>query len=133
MAYNLIRNILEHHLTQVTDVPEIFWEGVSEQPTDGVPYIKFKFQPTSTRPAVRGIDPQKRFQGLLRVFPYFPEGQGPQAVEACVNNILETFDATKDLSYGGHTLRVEYSERGQVLTDSPWVYVPINIAWYYYD
>jgi hypothetical protein len=133
MTYKIIRDILEYHLTQVTDVPDIFWEGVDRSPQSGVPYVRPKFQPTSTRPSVRGSNPQKRYQGLYRVFVYYPEGRGPQDVETCVGNILETFDATKDLSFGGNTLRVEYSERGQVLTDSPWVYVPIDIAWYYYD
>jgi len=133
MAYDKIRDILEYHITQVTDVPQIAWESVDYKPTDGTPYVVPELVPTSTRPTVRGENPQKKYQGLYRVKVYYPEGKGPQDIETCVNNILTTFDATKDLSYNGETLRVEYSERNQARTDSPWVYVIINIAWYYYD
>lgn len=134
MAYNIIRNILETNLITVTDLPStIFWETVPYQPSNGVPHIRPVFIPTSTRPAVRGTNPQLKYQGLYKVFVYYPEGQGPQDLETCVNNILTTFQATTDLTHSGNELRIEYSDRGQVLPESPWIMVAVDIAWYYYS
>lgn len=132
MSYKAIRDILEYHLTQVTDVPNIVWESTNFVPTNGTPYVKTFFVPTTTRPSVMGETPQLRYDGLFRVFPYYPEGNGPQDVETCATNILTTFAATNDLSFNSETLRVEYSERTQIRQESPWVFIPITISWYYY-
>ena len=80
-----------------------------------------------------GVNPQKKYKGLYRVHVYYPEGKGPQEVETCVDNILTVFDATKDLSYNDDYLRIEYSDRSQVMHESPWVHIVVDVAWYYYD
>ena len=131
--YDKIRNILEVTLNSIPDLPTVYWESVPNDRQSLESYIEPKFVPTSTRPAVRGQSPQKRYQGLYRVHVYSKEDAGPQGVESLAQKILDTFDATKALSYDGHSLRIEYSERGQAMTDSPFVYLTINIAWYYYD
>ena len=132
--YDKIRNILEVTLAGISGLPTIFWENVPEDDKNSLTaYIQPKFVPTSTRPAVKGENPQKRYQGLSRIHVHYKEDQGPQALETMVNTIIDAFDATKALTYDGHSLRIEYSERGQILQDSPFAYITINVAWYYYD
>lgn len=134
--YDSIRAALEVKLSNVAGIPPIAYENVSFSPTTGQAFVQPRFIPVSRRPAVRGPNPQQRYDGVFRVFCYVPEGQGPAAADDLVNKVIDAFDATTDISFtsGGNTIivSVDYAERDNGFVDSPWYYVAVNIGWYIY-
>lgn len=96
------------------------------------------FSPLSRRPAVRGLTPQQRYEGLFTVFVYCPENAGPGTCDGIANTIIDAFEATTDISFDVDTnttitVSVDYAEREQGILESPWYYIPVNIRWYIYN
>jgi len=135
--HNDIRAALESHLSTTAGLPAIAYENVPFDPTTGTSFLKVMYIPTTRRPAVRGLNPQQRYEGLLSVTVYCPEGNGPSTADDYANLVTEAFEATTDISFTNSDLEtiqvsIEYADRQQGFVDSPWYYVPINIAWYIY-
>jgi len=135
--HNDIRAALETHISTTADLPTIAYENVVFEPTTGTSFIRVQYLPTVTRPAVRGLNPQLRYQGVFAVTVFTPEGNGPSTADDYVNKVINAFQATTDISFTNaqsQTIKVsiDYAERQQGLIDSPWYYVPINIGWYIY-
>lgn len=135
--YNDIRAALETHLSNVSGIPSVAYENVLFDPTTGTSYLKVMYIPTERRPAVRGLNPQQRYQGVFSVVCYTPEGKGPKEADDYANSIVEAFEATTDISFTNsdtETIKVsiDYAERQQGFLDSPWYYVRVNIGWYIY-
>lgn len=135
--YDDIRAALEVKLSNISGIPDIAYENVSYSPTTGTPFVQPRFIPVSRRAAVRGPNPQQRYEGVFRVFCYVPEGNGPNAADELANKVMDAFDATTDISFtnsGGSTVivSVDYAERDNGFVDSPWYYVAVNIGWYIY-
>lgn len=128
-----IRAALETQLANVASVPEIAYENVQYSPTTGVSYIEPMYLPVSRRPAVRGLNPQQRYDGVLSVNCYAPEGKGPSAAETIAENVMDAFEATTKLTHNGVTVYIDYAEVQRGLLDSPWFLVPVNIGWYAYN
>lgn len=128
-----IRATLETQLANVVDVPDIAYENVSYSPTTGTSYIEPMYLPTSRRPTVRGLNPQQRYEGVLSVNCYAPEGNGPAAAETIAENVMDAFEATTKLTLNGVTVFIDYAEVQRALVDSPWFLVPVNIGWYAYN
>lgn len=128
-----IRSILETQLTSIQDVPDIAYENVPFDPTTGVSYIQVFYIPTSRRPAVRGTNPQQRYEGIFAINCYAPEGSGPAAAETIAENVITAFEATTSLTSNNITVSIDYSEVEQGFLDSPWFMVPVNIGWYAYN
>jgi hypothetical protein len=135
--HNDIRAALETHISTTANLPDIAYENVVFEPTTGTSFIRVMYLPTVTRPAVRGLNPQLRYQGVFAVTVFAPEGNGPSTADDYVNKVIDAFQATTDISFTNAQsetikLSIEYAERQQGLIDSPWYYVPINIGWYIY-
>ena len=135
--HNDIRAALETHISTTANLPTIAYENVVFEPTTGTSFIRVQYLPTVTRPAVRGLNPQLRYQGVFAVTVFTPEGNGPSTADDYVNKVINAFQATTDISFTNaqsQTIKVsiDYAERQQGLIDSPWYYVPINIGWYIY-
>ena len=135
--HNDIRAALETHISTTADLPTVAYENVVFEPTTGTSFIRVQYLPTVTRPAVRGLNPQLRYQGVFAVTVFTPEGNGPSTADDYVNKVINAFQATTDISFTNaqsQTIKVsiDYAERRQGLIDSPWYYVPINIGWYIY-
>tara|TARA_R110000868_G_scaffold12600_2_gene59884 strand:- start:287 stop:709 length:423 start_codon:yes stop_codon:yes gene_type:complete len=135
--HNDIRAALETHISTTANLPTIAYENVAFEPTTGTSFIRVMYLPTVTRPAVRGLNPQLRYQGVFAVTVFTPEGNGPSTADDYVNKVINAFQATTDISFTNaqsQTIKVsiDYAERRQGLIDSPWYYVPINIGWYIY-
>jgi hypothetical protein len=128
-----IRSILETQLAAVNDVPQVAYENVPYSPTTGTSYIEVNFVPTSRRPAVRGLNPQQRYEGIFIINCYAPEGKGPAAAETIAENVMTAFEATTSLTTNNITVSVDYSEVRQGYLDSPWFVVPVSIGWYAYN
>ena len=134
---NDIRAALESHLAGTSGLPSIAYENVAFEPTTGTSFLKVQYLPTATRPAVRGLNPQLRYQGIFAVTVFTPEGKGPAVADDYSNKVIDAFAATTDISFtngDAETIKVsiDYAERQQGIIDSPWYFVPINIGWYIY-
>ena len=130
-----IRAALEVHLSNQSGLPSIAYENVPFSPTTGQSYIQCRYIPTLRRPAVRGLNPQQRYDGVFQMLVYSPEGTGPATAEGYVETLLEAFEATTKIDYIGSetiTVSIEYAERQQGFLDTPWYYIPVDIGWYTY-
>ena len=135
--HNDIRAALETHISNTANLPTIAYENVAFEPTTGTSFIQVRYMPTSTRPAVRGLNPQLRYQGVFYVIVSTPEGNGPSTADDYANKVINAFQVTTDISFTNaqsQTIKVsiDYAERQQGLIDSPWYHVPISIGWYIY-
>ena len=135
--HNDIRAALESHLSATSGLPSIAYENVAFEPTTGTSFLKVQYLPTVTRPAVRGLNPQLRYQGVFSVTVFAPEGQGPATADDYANKVIDAFAATTDISFTNGDaetiiVSIDYAERQQGIIDSPWYFVPINIGWYIY-
>lgn len=157
--HDRIRAALELKLASVSGIPDIAWENVKYSPTTGQSFVRPTFIPTLRRPAVRGINPQMRYQGIFTVDCYSPEGNGPGNTDALAETIIEAFPATDSIYYSSVTdsliteaeafitlengarllqdnithVSIEYTERQQGNLQSPWYSVPVDIGWYSYS
>ena len=135
--YNDIRAALETHLSNVSGIPSVAYENVSFEPQTGTSFLQVMFLPTERRPAVRGLNPQQRYQGVFSILVHTPEGKGPKEADDYANTLLEAFEATTDISFTNSDLEtinvsLDYAERQQGILDSPWYYVRVDIGWYIY-
>ena len=94
-----IRAALETHLSNISGLPDIAYENVPYEPTTGQSFIRVAYMPVTRRPAVRGLNPQQEYRGILALNVYAPEGTGPAACEDIVEKLLEGFEATTDITY----------------------------------
>ena len=135
--YNDLRAALETHLSNVSGTPSVAYENVPFEPTTGTSFLQVMFLPTERRPAVRGLNPQQRYQGVFSILVHTPEGKGPKEADDYANILLEAFEATTDISFTNSDLEtinvsIDYAERQQGILDSPWYYVRVDIGWYIY-
>lgn len=132
-VYDDIREALEVKLSNTSNLPsQIAWENVKFSPTTGTAYLETRLVPTTRRPSVRGLNPQMRYDGFLRILVYVPENEGPATADGYANTLIEAFEATTDLSANGTFVSIDYAERAQGITQSPWYYIPVEIGWYTY-
>lgn len=129
---NDIRACLDTHLSGTVGIPTIARQNVPFEPTTGTSYVKAEMVPTSRRPAVRGLNPQQRYDGLYSILICTPEGLGPGAGYDIADLLLDRFNATTDISNAGLTISVDYSEVRTSFLDSPFYCTPITVAWYCY-
>lgn len=128
-----IRAALESNLSSITDVPSISYENVPFSPTTGQKYIKVMYIPITRRPAVRGLNPQQRYDGIFTIDCYVPEGNGPSEADTLAKNVMEAFEATTKLTHNDKTVFIDYAERSRGILDSPFFFVPVSIGWYAYN
>ena len=131
-VHKSIRSALETQLANVSGSPQIAYEGVSFVPTTGTSYLQVLFAPVSRRPAVRGLNPQQRYDGLFSINCYAPEGHGPAVADTLAKNVINAFEATTSLTSNNINVSIDYAERQQGFLDSPWYFVPVSIGWYAY-
>tara|TARA_R110000737_G_scaffold204632_1_gene223414 strand:- start:298 stop:705 length:408 start_codon:yes stop_codon:yes gene_type:complete len=127
-----IRAALETHLVGIAGLPDIAFENVKYDPTTGVSYIKTQMIPTRNKPAVRGTNPQLRYDGIFSVTVFIEEGNGVGEAYATVKLIKDAFAATTTVTLGSLNVSIDYAETQRGLNDSPWYFIPVNIGWYTY-
>lgn len=127
-----IRAALETQLANVTDAPSIAYENVQFSPTTGQSYLEVRYVPVTRKPSVRGLNPQQRYDGLFSIHCYAPEGSGPAVADTLANNVMDAFEAVTSLTNNSVSVSIDYVERQQGFTDSPWFMVPVTVAWYAY-
>lgn len=130
---NDIRAALDTHLgTDVTLPPKSF-ENVAYKPVNGQAFLKTTLIPTSRRSAVRGINPQQRYDGVYSVLICTPEKVGTGAGLDIADKLLTLFAPVTDISQNGIILSIDYSEIGLGYLDSPFYCTPVRIGWYIYN
>jgi len=129
---NDIRACLDTHLSGTVGIPSIARQNVPFEPTTGTPFVKADLVPTSRRPAVRGLNPQQRYDGLYSLLICTPEGLGPGAGYDIADLLLDRFNATTDISNAGLIISVDYSEVRTSFLDSPFYCIPVTVGWYVY-
>ena len=135
--YDDIRAALEVELSNISGIPDIAYENVNYSPTTDQSFVVPRLIPVSRRPAVRGTNPQKRYEGIFRVSCYVAEGNGPSAADTLANLVIDTFDATTDISYTNASsetiiVSVDYAERNEGRPVDNWYEVVVDIGWYIY-
>ncbi len=136
--YDDIRSALEVRLSNVSGIPEIAYENVNYSPTTDTTFVVPRMVPVSRRPAVRGPNPQKRYDGIFRVSCYVAEGNGPRAADDLANLVITAFDATTDISYTNSDtetiiVSIDYAERNEGRPVDNWYEVVVDIGWYIYS
>lgn len=133
---NDIRACLDTHLTNTSGIPVIARQNIPFKPTNGVPYVQATLVPTSRRPAVRGLNPQQRYEGLYTILIATPEGLGSGAGYDYADLLLDRFNSATDVSHtisGSTTIvSIDYSEVRTSFLDSPFYYTPVTVSWYIY-
>ena len=129
---NDIRACLDSHLTGTSGVPTIARQNVPFEPTSGTSFVKADLIPTSRRAAVRGLNPQKRYDGLYSLLICTPEGLGSGAGYDIADLLLARFDAATDITYNGFIVSIDYSEVRTSYLDSPFYCTPVTVGWYIY-
>lgn len=130
---NKIRGALDTHLLGASGIPAIAPQNVLYTPTTGTPFLKATFIPNTIRPAVRGPNPQKRYDGLYNILICTPEGQGAGAGYDLADTLVNRFIATTDISFSGIIVSVEYTEVGTSYFSPPFYCTPVTVAWYIYN
>lgn len=129
---NDIRACLDTHLSGTVGIPTIARQNVPFEPTTGTSFVKANLIPTSRRPAVRGLNPQQRYDGIYSLLICTPEGLGPGAGYDIADLLLARFDATTDISYNNYIVSIDYAEVRTSYLDSPFYCTPITVGWYIY-
>lgn len=128
---NDIRATLDTALNAVSGLPAIAFENAPFEQNAGTPHLRVSFFLTSRRPAVRGPDPQNRYQGIYQVTVAVPTDQGSGAALEYADLIMTEFDGSSDID-GTPTVSIEYSETSGPVFSDPFYLLPVNIAWYVY-
>lgn len=134
---NSIRATLDNRLQGGVGLPAIAPQNVQYIPTTNTSFIRSTFIPTVRRPAVRGLNPQQRYDGLYQVLICTPEGLGSGPAYTIADTVLALFEATTDINHPTYPapnviVSIDYSELDNSFLDSPFYCTPINIAWYCY-
>lgn len=144
--YNDIRASLEDFLADTPGIPAIAPQNVLFDTTNGTSFIKTTLVPTLRRPAVRGLNPQLRYDGLFSILICTPQGNGAGAGYDLADTILDRFAPVTDIAYTSHpghvvghsgptstlVVSIEYSEVGTSYLDPPFYCTPVTVAWYTY-
>lgn len=129
---NDIRATLDTALNAASSLPDIAFENAPFEQNAGTPHLRVSFFLTSRRPAVRGPDPQHRYQGLYQVTVAAPSDQGSGDALDYADLILTEFDGSSDIVGSEVSVSIEYAELGTPFYDDPFYCVPVQIAWYVY-
>lgn len=135
---NDIRACLDSRLNlAVSGTTPIAFQNQKFIPVTNTTFIKTAFVPTLRRPAVIGLNPQQRYNGIYNLVICTPEGKGSGGAYDLADTLLDLFNATTDVSHPNYPstdviVHIDYSELDNSFLDSPYFCTPINIAWYAY-
>jgi len=129
---NDIRATLDTALAAVSGLPSIAFENAPFDQVAGTPHLRTSLFLTSRRPAVRGPNPQHRYQGLYQVTIAIPTDKGTGSAFDYADLIMTNFDGSSDIIGSDVTVSIEYAELGAQVFDEPFFILPVQIAWYVY-
>lgn len=128
-----IRTALENHLNTTTPaLPAIAWDNVPIEQAAGTAYIQAMFVPILRRPAVRGPNPQHRHEGVFLLTVCTPQDEGSGPAMALADQLQTRFNGSTDVTFGGVSVSLIYSEAEMGYHRPPFYCVPVRISWYAY-
>jgi len=130
---NDIRAALDSHLATDVTLPPASYENIAYKPTNGQAFLKTTLIPTSRRSAVRGINPQQRYEGIYNILVCTPEKVGSGPALDIADKLLTLYAPVTDISQNGIILSIDYSEVGLGFLDSPFYCIPVRIGYYIYN
>ena len=130
---NDIRAALDSKLASLSGLPPVVFTNQDFDENAGDDYISVSFSLTSRRPAVRGPNPQMRYQGLYTVTVCVPTDIGAGRAIGHVDKIMGAFDGSTDVVGPSKTVSIEYAEPGAAFYRGAFYCMPVQIAWYIYD
>lgn len=128
-----IRRAFETTLNAISGIPVIAWENVSIDPETDSPYIEPRLVPTIRRPAVRGPNPQMYYQGYYLVDVYAPKDKGPDEADTIASTIIDTFEATTDITYNSVEVSIRYAERDLGIKEGSFYKISVRLGYYTYN
>lgn len=131
--YQTIESALDATLQSITGIPSIAFENVEFDKDADSTFIEPVFIPTERIPAVRGINPQVRYQGLYRVEINTPRGIGKGSANVIASKIISAFKETTSISYGGKFISLRYVEKEVGAANGAFWTLPVNVGWYIYE
>lgn len=131
---NDVRAALEGVLKNVVGIPPIEYDGVPLEPTPTSPYAVATMISGTSRPAVVGIAPYYRSEGILGVTLFYPVGGGAHDLENMGDAICAAFPVDTVITQGNAKVRIAYAEtNGQVRVEAGlWLTLAVSISWYIY-
>ena len=129
---NDIRATMDTALANLSGLPDIAFENAPFDQVAGQPHLRTSLFLTSRRPAVRGPNPQMRYQGLYQITIAVPTDRGTGDAFDYADLIMTEFDGSTDVVGSDVTVSIEYSELGGQVFDEPFYLLPVQIAWYVY-
>ena len=137
--HKTIRAALESRLATLATANSfsVAFENVSFSPITGTSFVQCEFIPVQRVRAARGPNSQILYKGIFHINVHAPENTGPAEAETLAELLIDNFESNTDVSYtsGGTTtiVSIDYAERQQGFTDTPWYLIPITIGWYIYN
>lgn len=129
----IIETALENHLLTIPGLPEVAYEGVPFEPTQGQSYLEVLHIPTIREPATRGSSFQTYYQGIFRVICKTPSDIGAGPASSLAAKVIEAFEANKDIAYNGKIITTRYASKENGSKEGAFYVVPVNVGWYIYD
>lgn len=129
-----IRSTLETHLSGTSSIPSIIeYLNVKTAKDATDEHVRTKLYITSRVPAVRGPNPQMRYQGLYVATVCVPVGKGSKSALDYVDTLLARFDGSTNIVGASLTISVERAEVGIPYEEGAFYCVPVEITWYVYS
>jgi hypothetical protein len=132
-VYDDIRQTLQKALRDTAGLPPLFIENTPQDLDPEKAHIEEELFVTSRRPAVRGPNPQMRYQGLYRVTVCIPKRSGTGDALRYADIVSGAFDGSTNVDGDTLSVSIEYSELAQSFYRESHYCLPVDISWYLYS
>lgn len=133
--YQNIRGVLQTRALATPGFPvSVAFEGKTQSPpapTAGVTYARLTLMPTRGRPFDVG-NGTKRHSGIFLVDVFFASDGDPGTgdVEALADAVKAAMPPGAKLVLNGETVKIDASERSEVLPADGWLHCPVTVTWH---
>lgn len=131
--YQTIESALDNRLESIPDIPTIAYENVGFDRGSVETFVEPVFSPTIREPATRGTSFQTYYQGLYRLEVNTQLNIGKGLANKIASDIITSFEANTDISYGGEVISIRYAEKEAGYRNDNFWTLPVNIGWYIYS
>lgn len=123
-----IRSGIRQHLTSLSALPVVAWEGRSYQPVKGTPWISEQMRPISSVVRATGRGGVIAHTLTENLTLHFPPGKGTVEIDALAGALIELFRPGTSVSYGGASAVVQQAERMALIQEPDWINCPVIVT-----
>lgn len=131
--YDDIREALDSELNGLSGLPSIFFENAPSEQSTPTAYLTTRTFFTSRRPAVRGPNPQNRYEGIYRITICVPKRSGTGQALRYAETLTTAFDGSSDIVGSNKTVSIDFTELATSYEEEPYWCLPVDVNWYVYD